>query len=71
MYILYCVGEPVKTYRSGKEAYTAAMKYVTYYFGLVADEVESLNKSYEHNPNDFGVMGYVWVQKLKSGDYFE
>ena len=68
MYIVYRIGEPVQTCRSSQEAYDVAMKFIINYFGIVSEEVEQLTKSYENNPRDFGVMGYVWVQKLKVGD---
>lgn len=68
MYIVYCIGEAVQTCRNSQEAYNVAMKFIVNYFGIVSEEVEQLTKSYENNSRGFGVMGYVWVQKLKVGD---
>jgi hypothetical protein len=68
MYIVYRIGEPVQTCRNSQEAYDIAMKFIINYFGIVSEEVEQLTKSYENNSRDFGVMGYVWIQKLKAGD---
>ena len=74
MYIVYCVGVPVQTCKTSKDAYRLANTLLhtncVSEVGLCS-RLNELDKSYEHNPKDFGVMGYVWVQKLKVGDNIE
>ena len=66
MHIVYCVGEKVQVCNSSKAAFDVARAYLSCYFGY--EKLGELEESYERDSNDFGVMGYVWVQKLKVGD---
>ena len=74
MYVVYCVGSPVEVCGTSEGAYRLANNLLHHSsiseVGLM-NRLNELDKSYEHNPRDFGVMGYVWVQKLKVGDKIE